>query len=152
MRRALLAALVVGSLAYPAAASSIFDYGMGMADARVPMGDSAFNIWIAKGRPTFLIEPAMKTVLGGGGHYPDPVWRVVAEAFVQSIGCGISEVRPLSRMGAAWEATYVCPTGVDLIALVREQRDALKHGERLHLHAEPPPIVPPMPNAPPPPG
>jgi len=154
MRRAVVGACLAACLASTAAASSLFDYGWGMADARIPMNDAAFNIWIAPHRPTFLIEPAMKTVMGGGGHFPDPVWRTVAEAFVQPIGCGISEVRPLSRMGAAWEATYVCPGDVDLIHLVREQRDALKRGERLHLHTEPqlavPPTVPSAPDIPPP--
>jgi hypothetical protein len=55
---------------------------------------------------------------------------------VAPIGCGISDIRPLWRSGAAWEATYVCPAGVDLVALVKEQRPALKQGEQLHLNAE----------------
>ena len=135
-------------MAIPAAASSLLDYGWGMADARIPMGNAAFNIWMAPHRSTFLIEPAMKTVLGGGGHYPDAVWRTVAEAFVQSVGCGISDVRPLSKMGAAWEATYVCPASVNLIALARAQRDALKHGARLHIDAEPSPVSPPTDSVP----
>lgn len=118
-------------VASPSQGSSLFDYGWGQADARVPMGQTAFNIWVHKHRPTVLLEPAAKTVFSGGGHYPDPVWRIVAEAFVSPIGCTISQVRPLSRAGAAWEATYTCPAGVDLIALAAAQRDSLKHGDPL---------------------
>ena len=127
-----LAVAVIAAAAAPASANGILDYSWTMADARVPMGDTAFNVWIQKKRDTILIEPSMKTVMGGGGHYPDNVWRTVAEGFVSPIGCGVSDVVPLSRAGAAWEATFVCPAGVDLHALARAQRDDLKRGLPLH--------------------
>ncbi len=131
MRGAVLGALLLAT-ASPAAANGIMDYSWTQADARVPVGETAFNIWIHKKRDTFLIEPSMKTVMSGGGHYPDAVWRTVAEGFASQIGCGISDVVPLSRAGAAWEATFVCPAGVDLHALAKAQRDDLKHGLPLH--------------------
>ncbi|HWA60782.1 MAG TPA: hypothetical protein VG939_05375 [Caulobacteraceae bacterium] len=154
MRPAASAALIASLLATPATATSLFDFGTGQADAHVPVGDTFFNIWMShKGRDEFLIEPSVKTAFFGGGHYPDPTWRMVAEAFVNPVGCGISEVRPISRIGAAWVAEYVCPAGVDLRALVHEQRAALQHGERLTggipPAAEPPPAPPVAEAAPP---
>ena len=131
MKAAIFAVCLV-ALAPPAIANSPFDYGWGMADAHVPMGDTFFNVWVQKTRNTILLEPSVKTALVGGGHYPDTTWRTVAEAFVQPVGCGISEVRPLLRIGAAWEATYVCPDGVDLRSLVKSQRPLLQHGAKLH--------------------
>lgn len=134
MRGALAAAIVF--VALPAQAGNLLSYGWGMADASVPMGDGHFNIWVHHKDNTFLIEPGLSTVMVGGGHFPDLTWRQVAEAFVSSVGCGISDVRPISRAGAAWEATFVCPPGVDLHALVKAQRAALKAGQRLKLDAD----------------
>jgi hypothetical protein len=131
MKRLALA-MALATVAAPAAASSLLDYGWGQADAHVPVGSDHFNIWVEKSRPTFLIEPSVKTAFSGGGHYPDPTWRTVAEAFVQPIGCGISDIRPLSRAGAAWEATYVCPDKVDLRQLAKAQRRDLLLGLPLH--------------------
>lgn len=121
----------------PARADSLFDYGWGMADAHVPVGDAHFNIWIHPKEDRFLLEPGAKTVLGGGGHYPDATWRIVADAFVAPLGCQISELRPLSRAGAAWQAHFTCPTGIDLHSIAKSERSDLKRGEPLRLPANP---------------
>ena len=130
MKRAVVAIATL-TLASHAEAGSLLSYGWGNSDASVPMGSGHFNIWVHHKDNTILIEPGMSTVMGGGGHFPDSTWRTIAEAFVEPVGCGISDVRPISRIGAAWEATYVCPEGVDLRALVKAQHDRLTKGERL---------------------
>lgn len=132
--RALVLAAALAALAAPApaAAASILDYGWGQADAHEPMGSANFDIWVNKKRDTILMESSIGTSLGGGGHMPEPTWRLLAEAFVKPLGCGISDVRSLSKIGAAWEATFVCPAGVDLRAAVRAQRSALQHGAPIH--------------------
>jgi hypothetical protein len=126
---AVAAALFVASAA---SADSVFDYGMGQADAHVPLGDSFFNIWLHGHEDRFLIEPSVRTAFGGGGHYPDPTWRMVADAFVAPVGCEISEIRPLSRIGGAWQAHFTCPPGVDFHALARPQRKDLQAGKPIH--------------------
>ncbi len=137
--KGLALAVIAIALAGPASAGGLADYSWTQADAKVPVGKVSFNLWVNQHRPAILIEPSMKTVLSGGGHYPDPVWRTVAEAFVQPVGCSVSAIKPLTRMGAAWEATYACPDGVDLIALAKAQRPALKAGQPLHPAATPSP-------------
>lgn len=131
MKRVLLGVLGALFFGHSPVVAGILDYGLGNADARVPFGKDAFNIWIGGNRTSFMIEPAWKSILGGGGHFPDAVWRMVAEAFVAPVGCGISDVHPFSRMGAAWKAMYVCPAGVDLPALVKAQHAQLKQGDPL---------------------
>ena len=130
--KGLLVVCAAMALASPTLADSLFDFGMGMADARVPMGADTFNIWISARQDKFLMEPSMKIAFSGGGHFPEPTWRTIAEAFVKPIGCGISDVKPISKAGSAWEAIFVCPPGVDLHALARTQRHDLQSGEPLH--------------------
>lgn len=131
-RLALASLFLAISTGAPAGANSILDYGSHMADAHVPMDDSFFNVWVNRRRDTLLIEPSMKTALAGAAHFPDLTWRIVSEAFVAPIDCTITDIRPLSRIGAAWEATFACPEGVDLHALVKAQRSDLVKGVRLH--------------------
>lgn len=131
--RTVLPLLAVLMFAPAARADSILDYGWGMADARVPVGEGHFNIWVHPREDRFLIEPGLKTVLGGGGHYPDTTWRIVANAFVAPLGCEIPEIRPLSRAGAAWQARFACPPGVDLHVIAKAERADLKRGAPLRL-------------------
>ncbi len=125
-------ALAMVAIAPSAIAGSQLDYQVGMADARVTVGNLTFNIWLHRKRPTFLMEPSWATMLSGR-KYADPVWRTVADAFVTPVGCGILVVRPLSRMSADWEATYNCPDGVNFLSLAKAQRKFLKRGEPLRF-------------------
>ena len=128
-----LAAALLLSVSSPADASSLFDYGLGMADARVVMGNVGFNVWVHKKNPTILIEPSVGSMFAGMERQPEMFWREVAQVFVQQIDCDITNVKPILRAGAAWEATYSCPAATDLPALVHEERPDLKVGEPLHL-------------------
>ena len=129
------------ALGFGADANSVLDYH-GYSDASVALAEDTFRIYVNKNWNTFLIQPAMSVVVRGGGHFPITTWRIVAEKFVYPVGCGISDLRALSKMGASWEATYVCPASVDLLALVNAQRADLRRGVPLHGGISPPVPVP----------
>jgi hypothetical protein len=115
------------------APSSIFDFGLGFSEATVVVGDNTFRIYTNKrGKSTIALEPAMKDMGKNPATWPLPVWRAAAEKFVAPVGCGISDVVAIARNGGAWEATYVCPAGVDLKALIRAQTRDLQQGVPIH--------------------
>jgi hypothetical protein len=64
MRQAATSVLLAVAMARHAVAGSIWDYGTGM------------------------VEPSMKVALTGGGHFPDPEWRTVAEALSRRSDAG----------------------------------------------------------------
>nr|WP_271817078.1 hypothetical protein [Dolichospermum circinale] len=77
----------------------------------------------------------MQKSIGGSFSRPE-TWRIetyraAAERFVSPVGCGIEKVEAITVLGGTWYAVYVCPTGVDLYKLIREQRKALKAGSPL---------------------
>ena len=138
MRRASVLGRVVVALAQtavilaaaPALANSIFDYS-GFSNASVMLGDRTFRIYVNKSRNTLLLEAAMKDMGKSPSAWADADWQAAAAAFVRPIGCVVPQTVPLSRLGAAWEATYLCPVGVDLPTLVKQQSAALKDGGAL---------------------
>ena len=116
-------------------ASSIFDFGLGLSEATVTVEGKTFRIYTNKrGRDSILLQAAIKDSLGGmnPAAWPLADWRRAAETLVAPVGCGIEDVAAVTRIGASWEATYVCPPGVDLRALIREQSADLKQGAPLH--------------------
>lgn len=68
------------------------------------------------------------------GFRPDPrvVDRTLA-AFVAPTGCTVAPSHQIGGQGITFEAHFVCPDGVDLRALMLEQREALKRGEPIRL-------------------
>jgi hypothetical protein len=137
MRAALLAAwgvigaLALGAVAPTAQANSLFDYGTGLSNASVKLGDRTFRIYLHKSRNTFLLEPAMKDMGGDPAHWPEADWQAAAATFVRPLGCVVSQTTPILRSGGAWEAIYYCPLGIDLPAVVQQQGDALRTGAPL---------------------
>ena len=133
--RAAVVASALALTAVPALAGSIFDYGH-MADAKVILNGRTFEITVHGKRDTMMLQPTM----GGAwslsdppGKWPLPVWRKAAEAFVSPAGCGISDIVALGiKTAGTWEATFVCPAGIDLHELVAEQRVELRRGQPLH--------------------
>ncbi|HEY5070525.1 MAG TPA: hypothetical protein VII63_00695 [Caulobacteraceae bacterium] len=133
MRRIGLVLLVAAlAVAFDTSAASLLSYGWKLSDATVVLGPITFRIYVHPTENTLLIQPAMKNVGQAASHLPLAKWRQVAEAFVSPIGCGISDVRSVTKMGATWEAAYLCPPGVDLRALVKAQRVELQRGAALH--------------------
>jgi len=130
-----IAALFV-ALAIPATshAGSLLSYGWRTAGAEETVDGKHFSIYIHPKDNTILLQPKMGALFHDiPAQWPLVVWRQAAEAFVSPIGCGISDVKAMTRTGATWEATYVCPDGVDLRALAESQRSDLKKGAILHL-------------------
>ena len=106
------------------------------ADAKV-LDDQGrtYTIYVHRKHDVLLIQPRMSEIIGGAGavsHWPINSWRHAAETFVAPLGCGIPDVYAVTKAGATWEATFVCPTGVDLRATVIAQRAALQQGQPLH--------------------
>jgi hypothetical protein len=133
MKGALIAvALLVSAPA--AEAQSILSYKW-TSDALVLDHGRAFTIYIHPKADTLLIQPRLSQVYGGRAKpqdWPLDYWRQAAEAFVEPIGCGISDVSVKSRIGATWQAVFVCPPGVDLRRLAADQHATLIKGEPLH--------------------
>lgn len=67
------------------------------------------------------------------GHRLDPrdVDAALA-AFVAPAGCTMDPVRQVGNEQVSFEGRYRCPEGVDLRALILEQRAALRDGHPLH--------------------
>lgn len=59
-------------------------------------------------------------------------WRRAFEAFVEPVGCGVPELTAISKLGSTWEATVLCPEGVDLSALMAAQKSEIRRGAPLH--------------------
>ncbi|HEX7760305.1 MAG TPA: hypothetical protein VF459_12435 [Caulobacteraceae bacterium] len=120
------AAVLAGA---PALANSLFDYG-GFSNASVVMGDNTFRIYVHKSRNTFVLEAAMKDFAKRPNTWPQSDWQAAANSFVRPLGCVVPQTVSIGP-GVAWEATYLCPLGVDLPALVKQQGEAVKGGAAL---------------------
>lgn len=134
MRRVALA-LILALGPASASAGSLFDYMKLTYDAKLTVDGRVFSVMLHKSQDRFLLQPSMHeafTGMGAPAHWPLPVWRKAAETFVEPVGCGISDMDAISRHGGSWEATYVCPPGVDLRALVAAERKDLRQGLPLH--------------------
>lgn len=94
----------------------------------VYVNGNKFIVGVHKKYDTLLMQQSLGSRVV---DVPLQTWRRIAETFVGPAGCGISKVEAITVAGATWEATYVCPAGVDLHQLVKEQRKALKEGTPL---------------------
>ena len=119
------------------AVDSLFSYPW-TASAKLVSDDGlVFTVYLHPKHNSLLLQPRMSEILGSEGTkgptgWGTNIWRHAAEYFVQPIGCGVSDIDPVSKSGATWEAQVVCPPGVDLHLLMRDQHDALLRGEPLH--------------------
>lgn len=132
MRSALIAILLlaVTSTTSQAETHSMFSYNGG----RFPVIVDGLKFIVVphKKYDTLMMQAALSSP--AGADTPIETWRRVAEAFVQPVGCGISSVEAITKMGATWEATYICPAGVDLHGLIKAQKVSLKNGLPLTSH------------------
>jgi hypothetical protein len=131
-RAALIAAALAVSVAAPASASSIFDYGHAP-DTRVVVDGRTFEITVHTKRDTMLIRPTTGEAFSLTdlvNNWPLSVYRQAAEVFVAPLGCGIESVKVVLKPN--YEASFVCPAGVDLHELVFAQHADLARGAPLH--------------------
>lgn len=130
MRLAASLFVVAFAIAAPASAKrhSLLSYGTGFRDAMVIYDGEKFSIYVHPKDQALLIEPAMSML---GRKFPLQTYRAVAEQFVAPLNCGIPSVDAITVTGAAWEASYECPAGVNLREIVKAQRASLKRGEAI---------------------
>jgi hypothetical protein len=142
MNRALLGALVGAFvIAGGDCRANLLAYNWAGSDAMIIDTGRSFQIYVHPRQDKLLVQPSMSQALHDvPGRWPLAYFRHAAEAFVAPLGCGISEMDVVGpKAGASWEASYVCPEGVDLRALIREQRRGLKTGAPIHGPAGAPP-------------
>jgi hypothetical protein len=144
----LVVALAVAADPAPASSPAVtsaplLSYGGETADAVVTVSPYRFSIYVHPEHDLLLIQPKLFGNPPRSDQWPIGLWRQAAEQFVAPLGCGIPTVQVKTRMGSTWEASFLCPEGVDLRGLVMAQRDALKKGTPLQR-----PQTLPMPAAP----
>lgn len=114
--------------AIPASADSLFTYTIG--PFPVTVDGRKLDVTLSTKSDTLLVQahPFQGDRHGLAADWPIEIWRRAAEKFVEPAGCGISAVTVKWRIGATWEAAFVCPAGIDLSALVKAQKERLKSG------------------------
>lgn len=127
--KAIVFAVALVCVASPTLGASLFSYPMNFGQATIHDQGRTFTLWVHPKENRILLEvPPGEAVFKKPTKWPIEYWRHAAEIFVAPVGCGIQDVDVNWREGAAWEATFVCPPGVDLRALVKAQSPALKKG------------------------
>lgn len=136
MRLALLmAATAMVATPAPALADGVTAFTVG----RFPVisDGRTFVVAISNKSQTILIQGKPRSGDLAPSDWPIEWWRTAVEKFVAPSGCGISTVSVKWKLGGTWEATYVCPAGVDLRALAEAQKKALKTGAPLTVTTAP---------------
>jgi hypothetical protein len=138
MRSAFAIAATLVLVATPAFSANIFSY-TGPRSV-IAVDGHKYHVAIHPKQDLVMIQSTLGDAYSGKrpDQWPVSTWRGVAEALVTPLGCGISEVHSLgSPKGGTWEAAYVCPVGVDLRAIFKDQRKALEAGSPLTLTSAP---------------
>jgi hypothetical protein len=135
MRARLCTILIAAGFAVagaPAAAAGLLSYGLATSDATVREDGRTFRFYVHPHENLLLIQPSMgQAITKHPDKWPQEVWRHAAETLVSPAGCAIVDVHDKSKIGATWEASYACPSGVDLRALMMAQRPTITRGEPL---------------------
>ena len=96
----------------------------------VQAGGHDFRIFVHGARNTLLLEPDAADMGRAALYWADDAWRAAARTFLAPFGCAVAGMTRVTRAGPAWEATYYCPLGTDLPALVRQQAAATASPEQ----------------------
>ncbi len=97
----------VNGVQYPA----MLDYGVWPKSKIVEMDGHKFRIWFHPHKPFIMIQPTFAGSLAGGtfSHLDLAYWQDAAQNIVEPYGCKITDVAPKTKMGATWNAQYLCP-------------------------------------------
>ncbi|MET4683911.1 hypothetical protein [Brevundimonas faecalis] len=125
--RVLAAAAAVLILGGCASTGRLLSYGVELSDALLRMGHAQFSIYVHPKDDTLLIQ---RRVMQTSNYDGQELIRIAAAQFLEPVDCTVTEVRLIAPGG--WEAGFACPAGVDLRALVQQQRAALQTGAPLH--------------------
>lgn len=139
----LVALSVTGCASMQRAASYASDGQMSF-DGKIMVDGRSMDMSIHPRDDTLFVQRGMGDSAAAGalqgltfgisrGWKPDP--RKIDEAlrmFLQPVGCTASPSYEVGSTDTNYEARYSCPAGVDLRAIMADQRDALRRGEPLH--------------------
>ncbi len=117
----------------------ISSYGMTLADAKVHVNGHAFSVWVHPTDNDLLVQRGFGAAMGQSVvegatlnavnlMEPKPMWRAAAAQITDPLGCSVTDVYSLDNR-ITWEAPFTCPAGVDLRAIVKEQRQGLREGQ-----------------------
>jgi hypothetical protein len=122
------------AVAAPASAAGLFAYATHYPVAELKNGEGhKFKVYLHPHESSIMLAaPASMSVVGKNpAKWPEAEWRAAAEQFLGTSGCAVADLHPLLRVGADWEAVVACPDGVDIHALAKAQKAALKQGDAL---------------------
>ncbi|ESQ82372.1 hypothetical protein AEAC466_17265 [Asticcacaulis sp. AC466] len=127
MRLAFLITLALATSSTVAKAQNIADFNGPL--AKVTVADKKYWLRLSDKDDIFLVSAASP----GGPNITLETARLVAETFVQPLGCGIPTVYehagPYTLM--LRYATFLCPAGVDLRAQMEAHKKEIKKGDPL---------------------
>jgi hypothetical protein len=87
---------------------------------RIAIGERRAEVFVHPTNNTLMLKPGKHEM--AAQTWPAAYWPAVAAQFLAPIGCQVTEDR---REVPFWEVAYVCPVGVDLPALARQQNSAM---------------------------
>ena len=130
--------LVAAVLAVSGCAStqSLLSYPAGRSDADVMVGRERYQVWFHESQPTVLVQRGEPRPLGQmiaqnvtvRANDPSPgilSWGAAANAVLNQIGCGATEVTGSDQMR---EIAYTCTAGVNVNAEVAARREEWRRG------------------------
>ena len=138
MRAWIVAGVAVVALAGCSNMARTASYGTTWADAIYQVYGKRFEMYAHEKDPTLLLQISIGRQLGqealelvtlglADDGLPYHTWKAAAEWIVEPVGCEVAELKPLMQ-AHTWEMRYRCPEGVDLRAMIAEQRDLLRRG------------------------
>eukprot|EP01030_Chromulinospumella_sphaerica_P009919 gene9919-9727_t len=94
---------------------------------RMAIGERRAEVFVHPTNNTLMLKPGKHEY--AAQIWPAAFWPTAAARFLEPVGCQVTEDR---REVPFWEVAYVCPAGVDLPALARQQNSALLAAKPLH--------------------
>lgn len=123
--------------------SRLLSYGNNNAQAQIEVGGRRMNVWSHPSEPSLLIVQTVGDAAAAGavrgatfglseGRQPDvrDVDAAVAR-FLAPVGCRAQPATQLGSHAIQFEATFTCPQGVNLRALMFAQKERLMRGGEL---------------------
>ncbi|UPT62415.1 MAG: hypothetical protein M0D54_18940 [Hyphomonadaceae bacterium JAD_PAG50586_4] len=119
-----------------ASTQNLLTYPAGWSDADVMVGRERYQIWFHERQPTVLVQRGEPRPLGqmiaqnmtvrAADQSPGIlIWGAAANAVLNQIGCGATEVTGADQMR---EISYTCQPGVNVSAEVAARREEWRRG------------------------
>jgi hypothetical protein len=97
----------VNGIQYPA----MLDYGIWPKSKLTEIDGHKFRIWFHPHKPFIMIQPTFAGTMKGAtfSHMDLAYWQDAAQSIVEPFGCKITDVAAKTKIGATWNAQYLCP-------------------------------------------